>query len=381
MSSLNIVHVAPPFLALDELMACGGVETIINKLRAKQHSFGYLTEVLGPSDSTVAGLIPTVPSLGMDEICNLATSQETIRKNKWSILNHIVHIMEYAKKNDCFFHVHDDYLLPFLPSLLERPFLFTAHNPYPYFWQTEDHPNVSINARNVVAVSKAHQKNLESHGFKVDSVVYNGLEPSEFPFHYEKDDFLLSLSTITPHKGQHTAIEVAKSTGKNLIIAGNIADPDYFKSFEGCIQFDLTQYKDKLAAYKELPLGQKIVYVGPVNDEQKKPLYADAAGFIMPMKMEEPFGLVMIEALACGTPVLAFDRGAAPEIVQSGINGYICQDVNQMVQRVADLKYISPSECRRTMAQNFSLDKMARDYLRLYDEIAREQTNGTRIPT
>lgn len=366
---MNVVHVAPPFLALDESMKYGGTERVINSLRRKQKELGLETRVLACSDSTVEGLIPTVKSIGVNDIYGKGIEHDTVRRHTYIKLDHIAQVLSYAQQHpDVLLHVHDDFLLPFLSSLPHLS-IMTVHSDYGTFWQTEEHPQLTSSYQNMVAISQSHKRELTAHNLPIRAVVYNGLEASEFPFLDKKDDFLLSLSAIAPHKGQHIAIDVAQKAGKTLVIAGNITDLDYFNSFKEAIQFDLSDEKDKFTAYKALPAGQKIVYVGSVNDEQKKPLYAHAEAFLMPISWEEPFGLVMIEALACGTPVLAFDRGAAPEIVQSGVNGYICHDVGEMIQKLGDLKSISPQECRRGMEQNFSLDKMARDYLRLYEEI------------
>ena len=298
---MNIVHVAPPFLALDENLQYGGIERIINMLRYKQQQLDIPTFVLAPSDSTVAGLIPTVPSIGIDEIYAPLTGQDKVRQSKWAILNHVVKVIEYARSSNeekKLFHVHDDYLLPFLPQILGKPYLFSAYNHYPDFWQTEEHPDVAKDVRNIVAVSEAHKRNLESHGFSIHAVVYNGIEPKDFPFSDQKDNFLLSLGVIAQHKGQKLAVEIAQESAQNLIIAGNIGDNAYFDKFiKPYVTFDLSTESDKLAAYNSLTQKQGIIYVGSVNDTQKKPLFKKAKAFLMPTLCEDPCPAVPIESL------------------------------------------------------------------------------------
>jgi glycosyltransferase involved in cell wall biosynthesis len=164
---------------------------------------------------------------------------------------------------------------------------------------------------------------------------------------------LVFLGRIEDIKGTHTAIEVAQRTGRRLIIAGNI--PEGKQSY-----FD-SRVKPHL--------DDRIVYVGPVNDEQKNKLLENALAFLMPVQWNEPFGIVMAEAMACGTPVLGFPYGSVPEVVQDKINGFVCRDTDEMVQRVGDIGAIDRRTVRRIAESRFSSEKISADYLALYEKL------------
>lgn len=366
-----IVHVAPPFLAIDKTMKYGGTEREILSLSRKQEEAGYHTKILAPADSTVDGLIPTTRSIGVDEIYTPTLDKHKVRANSWGKLEHVAKVLEYNTTNDdLFFHVHDDYLVPFLP-LLKVPSVVTLHSPYEDFWPAEEYPELMAKTRNLIALSQSHKRIYESYGYTIRGVVYNGIDVENFPFSVQKDDYLLSLSAIATHKGQKVAVDVALASRRNLIIAGNIGDQDYFnREIKPHLHYDLSSSEDKLAAYRALPPGRKVVYVGAVNDEQKKPLLARASAFLMPILWEEPFGLVVVESLACGTPVIAFSRGSMPELIQSGKTGYLCTTPAEMVQTLERITSIEHALCRRDVEERFSSNKAAQEYLTLYQEIA-----------
>lgn len=161
---------------------------------------------------------------------------------------------------------------------------------------------------------------------------------------------LVFLGRIEEIKGTHIAIEVAKKCGKRLIIAGNIptAKKDYFE-------------------YKIKPqLDDRITYVGSVNDSEKNEILGKSLAFLMPIQWNEPFGIVMAEALACGTPVIGFGTGSVPEVVQNGVNGFVCNNVEEMVAAVGRVHTLDRRKARMTAEEKFSNTKICGDYLSLY---------------
>lgn len=187
-------------------------------------------------------------------------------------------------------------------------------------------------------------------------VVYNGAPLATYQFQAQvgAEAPLVFLGRVQEIKGPHLAIEVAKRTGKSLIIAGNVPNdsPEHQKYFDEQIQ---PHIDDK-----------QIQYVGPVNDEEKNQLLGNAAAFLMPILWEEPFGIVMAEALACGTPVIGLRRGAVPEVVQDGVNGFVCDSVAEMVASVERISEIERAQCRRIMEEKFSDRAMVDAYEQLY---------------
>jgi glycosyltransferase involved in cell wall biosynthesis len=367
---MRVIHVAPPFLALSDDMGYGGIERVINSLRRSQKELGQETDVIAASDSSVYGLLPTVKSFGTETIFSKTPDIHSVSEGSYRKLMHAARFLEYARhEKDAFFHVHDDNLLPFLRQLDLNRFLFTIHNDYDTFWPAVEYPELTHSDMNIVAISRRHKEIYEQHGYSVMTYVYNGIDVDRIPFSSEKSDYVLSLSAIIPIKGQDIAARLAKDNGWSLILAGNVGDQDYFDTFKDLIDFDISGEVDKSAAYRSLPNRPKLVYAGHVNDEQKFPLYRDARAFIMLTQVDEPFGLVVPEALAAGTPVVALARGAMPELIESGITGYICDDVSELASAVEKTGDIDPRACRASAVNRFSSRLMAQRYLELYSQI------------
>ena len=187
-------------------------------------------------------------------------------------------------------------------------------------------------------------------------VVYNGvpLETYELQPDVPTDAPMVLLGRIEYIKGTHLAIEVAKRTGRRLIIAGNIPQEHsaYFSS-------EIKPHLD----------GKLISYTGPVDDSQKNTLLGGAAALLMPILWDEPFGIVMAESLACGTPVIGLRRGSVPEVVEHARNGFVCENLDELTAAVARIDEIDRQECRRTMEGRFSGPAMVNGYLDVYQSL------------
>ncbi|MBS1736055.1 MAG: glycosyltransferase [Bacteroidetes bacterium] len=182
--------------------------------------------------------------------------------------------------------------------------------------------------------------------------VYNGapLHLYEASATIDKDAPLVFLGRIEPIKGTDIAIEVAKAANKKLIIAGNI--PSEYQAY----------FDEKIKPF----LDNQITYIGTVNDEQKNKLLRTALALLMPIAWNEPFGIVMAEAMACGTPVLGFARGAVPEVVSPGITGFVSTNKNEMIQQVSLCNSLDRIAIRKVAKERFSDDKISDEYLKLY---------------
>lgn len=194
-------------------------------------------------------------------------------------------------------------------------------------------------------------------------VVHNAIDVGSYPFRADKDDYLLCLARVSPEKGTHLSIEVARRLGMPLVIAGKVdrVDRDYFRT----------------AIEPEID-GKQIRFFGEADARQKRELYARARVLLAPITWEEPFGLVMPEAMACGTPVVAFARGAAPEIVEDGETGFLVRDVDEMVEAVRHVGEIDPARCRRHVEKRFDIPVMVDGYLEAYERIL-ETTQAERL--
>jgi glycosyltransferase involved in cell wall biosynthesis len=171
---------------------------------------------------------------------------------------------------------------------------------------------------------------------------------------------LVFLGRLEAIKGVHHAIAIAREAGRRLIIAGNrVGTPSGNQYFEREIRPHLDR--------------ERVRYVGEVDDAQKDALLGGAAALLMPIEWDEPFGIVMIEALACGTPVIGFRRGAVPEVVRHGETGFICQTPSEAARLVAELPTLSRSRCREDVERRFSPTALVDAYERVYRELAARQ--------
>jgi glycosyltransferase involved in cell wall biosynthesis len=194
--------------------------------------------------------------------------------------------------------------------------------------------------------------------FAPSIAISNGVPMDTYTFKasVEIDAPLVFLGRIEHIKGPHIAIDVAKKSGRKLIIAGNIpSDTQSQEYFHTSIEPHLNQ--------------EQIVYIGPVNDEQKNALLGKAYAFLMPILWNEPFGIVMAEALACGTPVIGFNRGSVPEVIQHGVNGFICEEPTSMTEAIAQVDKLDRNNCRSIAENKFSAEAIVSDYENLYKRV------------
>lgn len=258
-----------------------------------------------------------------------------------------LHISQAAEKANEFDIIHNGY--DFMPltysGLIKAPMVTTIHgfsspkilpvyrkyNPSTYY--------VSIS-------NTDREKSLD-----YIRTVYHGIRVEDFRFQKKKGNYLLFFGRIHPDKGTHHAITIALRLKKELIIAGIIQDQQYFNE---CVQ-----------PY----LSDQIRFIGPVGPEGKSDLLGNAEALLHPIQFDEPFGYSVVEALACGTPVIAFNRGSMPEILNDGTTGFLVRSAEEAAERVEDLATIEPSRCRQEVEQRFSYRRMIRDYLEVYREV------------
>jgi glycosyltransferase involved in cell wall biosynthesis len=206
----------------------------------------------------------------------------------------------------------------------------------------------------VVAISEA-QRQTAPWGM-VDAVIHHGVDVARFPVGAGDGGYVLFLGRMHPDKGAHRAIEAARLAGVPIRLAAKMREPAERRYFADAV---------------EPLLGPDAVYLGEVGHEQKVELLADAMALVNPIRWPEPFGLVMIEALACGTPVLAFPEGAAPEIVEDGRSGFLCGDVEALAEAVRRVAAgaLDRRACRQRATDHFSTDRMVADHLALYQRV------------
>jgi len=368
---MKILQISTPFLPVSSDLKYGGSERIVYLLDQELHSRGLSEGVVAPHGSLPASyLYPTISrEIGVDDI--LDKSKNSGFTGLALRLDHIAQSIGYVKtlEDVDVVHLHDENILPF-DFLINKPSLLTLHSDVSSFWDLSINPFLKERKSKLVSISQSQKGIYEAKGHRVDYVVYNGVEEEKFSMSEKTHPYLLILGSIQPVKGQDTAIEVARKTGLDLIIAGNIGNSNFFEEkVNPHVTHYLTEEKDKLNAYLSLKDSQegKIIYVGPVDDKQKAPLYSHAKAFLMPIDWEEPFGLVMVESMMSGTPVIAFNRGSIPEVVKDGTGIIVpAGNIEEMVKAVDESENINRSLCRKITVETFGKKQMVENYIKIY---------------
>ena len=308
----------------------GASELIAGLVAEGLHRRGHQVRLFACAGSTAAV-----------EECRTFREIETAQTFDQRELIHVGHALREAADCDII-HNHCVSVGPAFAHFVDRPFLTTLHYLHPI---VHSFPDAAY-----VAVSDHQKQSLPR--LNVVGRVYNGIDLREFPLNVERDDYLIFLGRFHPNKGADIAISVAERLGRRLIIAAPAPPDDKRDWFEQCIR---------------PRLSESIEWIGPVEGQEKAKLLGRAAATLLPLRWDEPFGLVMIESMACGTPPIAIRRGAAPEIIVDGISGWLVDDAAQMASAVERAQQIDPFICRRHVEVNFTADRMVDAYITLYE--------------
>ncbi|MEK7071237.1 MAG: glycosyltransferase family 4 protein [Patescibacteria group bacterium] len=325
---------------------------------------GHAVTLLGTGDSSVPGVevIPIIPKAWID----LDPVENEYLRQTATLMQLSRKIVELQSNFDVIHnHTYPDFFPFIVENEIQTPMITTLHAVYDYYI---DEILSQFPKTKTIALSDSY-KNLMKQG-KIFKTVYNGVDTSLFSFQKEKSDYLFWLGrlpkgrnkdgTFIDPKGVKTAIQLAQKTGSKLYISGPVEDIEFYKK-------DVEPY-----------LNEKIQFVGNPTREQSVPfeeilkLYQGASAFLMTVNQEEPFGLVMAEAMSCGTPVIAFNKGAAPEIIKDGKTGFMVpyeRGVDGLSEALEKIKTISPEDCRQHIVETFSVEKMVENYEKVYTEI------------
>jgi len=252
-------------------------------------------------------------------------------------------------------HSHVGHLaLPFA-NLVKTPVVHTLHGILP---PLIDRFFVQHRHQNYISISNSQRRN--DLGLNYVATVYNAIAVDRFEFHAKPQDppYLAFLGRISPEKGPHLAIEIAKKSGWQLKMAGKI-DP-----------VDREFYRDVIAPLID---GEQIQFLGEANHVQKNALMGGAVATLFPITWPEPFGLVMAESMASGTPVIAMSLGSAPEVIANGQTGFLCDSVDDCVAAIAPASQLDRQLCREHVSNRFNLDRMITDYEHVYNRLLAER--------
>ena len=363
---MRIAHIAPPWIPIPP-KNYGGTEHVIFQLVEEQVAQGHEVTLFAPEDArTSAQQISFFPHSLRE--CDIPWQSHP------QAFYHGYKSVEYLKshlKDFDILHTHlsstaDLYLFP-LTSTLPLPHVVTLHSQFPFDRTNGSDQCVSadryympwISQVPMVAISEsAKQEELKKVPLYFIDVIHHGINLNDFPVPQTvPDNFFVWLGRLVPEKGAHLAIEAAKRAGVRLIIAG-IVD-EYVPASKKYFQEEIEPHLD----------DRQISFIGSVNAIQRNALFKRARGLLNPLQWEEPFGMVMIEAMATGCPVIAFPRGAVKEIITSNKVGFLANNVEEMVQCIHRVDTIDRHEVRQYIENNFSSKRMLHSYMRVYKKV------------
>ena len=348
---LTIALLAPPWFRIPP-DGYGGIEVVVAELADTLLDRGHHVTVVGlagnglraPARSTYRE--PQGDRLGdvAVEVAHLAQARQVIAELRPDV-------------------VHDHTLAgPLLAPSRSCPTVVTAHGPVTadierYFTALSD-------CIHLVSISDSQRASTPHLPWL--STVYNAVSVDDYPFRDEKEDYVLFLGRCCPEKGVDTAIQVARAAGRRLVIAMKCSEPQEQAFFTERV--------------KPL-LGDDTDYIGEVAGDEKLDLIARASALLCPVRWDEPFGLVAIESMACGTPVVALRRGAFSETVQDGVTGVLTDDAADLPRALDSARYVDPTACRERVASRFSPQAMAEGYERAYRQALARRGDSARPST
>lgn len=320
----------------------GGTERVVHALVEELVLMGHTVTLFASGDSITSANLVSVYPISLRE----AAIKDIYGFNPWTSLNIG---LAYARQDE-FDIIHDHMGRVSLPTanIARTPVVMTEHGPI-----KRETRKLYRTLRNPYVVSISNSQREPAPDLNYIGTVYNGLPMDDYPFSEEHDDYLLYVGRFSMDKGVHTAIEVAQDLNMRLIMAAKL-DPQnvpYFKQFI------------------EPHLSKKIQWVGEVDEEERNKLYSRAKAFLHPVTWREPFGLTLIEAMACGCPVIAMNKGSIPEIIKDGETGFVVEDVDEMINVIDELDTIDRKQCRKHALENYNAKKMAQEYEQIYKKI------------
>lgn len=344
---MRIAMVAPLAEAVPPRLY-GGTERVVSVLTEELVRRGHDVTLFASADSTTAATLVPCAQVGL-------RLDPTVRDFVAYTLIGLSEVYGRAHEFDVI-HNHVDYLAFPFARLTGAPTISTTHGRL-------DLPEIQRLYRvfpeaPLVSISNNQRTHLPDARWA--ATVYNGIDLSNFQFRAEPDDYLVFLGRISPEKRPDRAIAIALDAGMRLVIAAKV-DPT-----------DQSYYEHAIA-----PLirdNPRIEYIGEVDEREKDELLGGAYAYLFPIDWPEPFGLTMIEAMATGTPVVAYRAGSAPEVIVDGVTGYVCDTVHAMVEAISNVSQINRADCRRHVERYFSTKAMAYGYEQVYSTFVGDVT-------
>jgi glycosyltransferase involved in cell wall biosynthesis len=353
---MRIAQVAPPFESVPPARY-GGTERVVSTLTEELVHRGHKVTLFASGDSrTSAILVPTVERALWHETPPLKDFAPY-----WAIT--LGHVWEHMEEFDVV-HSHLDYFAYPMARAGVRPVVTTLHGrldlpeQQPLYRHFRDVPLVSISDAQRHPVPDANWV----------ATIYHGIELEEFTFNRQMGGYLAFLGRISPDKGLDTAIRVARRAGVPLLIAARMPQP-HMQDLN--VQVDWVYWEEEIQPLLE---GRQVELLGQLAGKDKDEFLRNAAALLFPVRWPEPFGLVMVEALACGTPVLALNGGSVPEVIEDGVTGFIRDTEDELVDVLGRIAELDRTRCRAEAERRFSPAAMADAYERVYARVVAHDT-------
>lgn len=338
---MRIAQIAPLYESVPP-QYYGGTERVVSHLTEELVRQGHEVTLFASGDSvTTAELVPMCPqALRLDSSCID------------SLAHHILLLERVKERADQFeiIHFHIDYLHYPISRLKGWPHITTLHGRLdlpdlkPLYREFSDMP--------IVSISDAQRRPLPHANWQ--STVYHGLPADQYTFNEDPEDYLAFIGRISPEKRVDRAISIADRVGLPLKIAAKVddADREYFE--------------ESIAPLLD---SSHVEFIGEIGESEKEAFFGNARALLFPIDWPEPFGLVLIEALACGTPLVAYPHGSVSELVDDGKTGYVVSDLDEAVEAVRQIDQISRRTCRQVFEERFTASQMAENYVSVYQHI------------
>ena len=337
---MKIAQVAPLFVSVPP-PGYGGTERVVSYLTEELVRQGHDVTLYATGDSnTRAKLISVRDTTVWDKHSKPISDIDPLL---WHTL-HLDRVVQDSAQYDVIHFHMDVHHLPFT-KMIETPTLTTFHNNLtkPDYNQLFTH----FNKHNVVSISNNHQQSLPMANWA--ATVYHGIDRNLYSFHEKHEDYFVFVGRVNRDKRPDWAIEIAQGAGVKLKIAARIEDKQMWEQMQ--------------------PLPEGVEYVGEISDAQKNDFIGNAKAMLFPIDWAEPFGMVMIEAMACGVPVIAFNRGSVPEILEDGLTAFIVDNVQEAIVAAGKLDTLDRHKVRAEFERRFTVETMANQYVRLYEDL------------
>ncbi len=333
----------------------GGTERVVDLLAKELVQLGHDVTLLASGDSKTTAKLIVCSKYSIRT--SPASKNPTLRRAL--NLEGLSKALDYLKKHD-FDIIHNHFGWEFLlfSKFIKTPYVTTLHGSLNKKIEPTAYKMHGYYKKSPV-ISISHSQRKPSPCLNYVGTVYNGIDVEEFEFNDKPKDYLFFLGRIHPQKGPDKAIEIAKKTNHKLIIAAKVDPLDY--------QYFVKKIKPQID-------NQQIIYIGEVNQKEKINLLKNAKALISPITWDEPFGIVNIESLACGTPVITISRGSIPEILNKRV-AFLCKNTEEMIKKVDKINRIDRKECRRHVEDHFNSRLMAQNYLNIYKKLIKEWVN------